>query len=90
MSLLRIFESAKKLGLPLIVTNTDGRDPMVILPLDQFEALAQAQEAPSIAEKMAETASPEVRSYEEMMPALKNDEISLEERFYLEPIDERS
>ncbi len=90
MSLLRIFESAKKLGLPLIVTDADGRDPMVILPLEQFEALAHAQEAPSLHEKKAEAASPEPRVLEEMMPTLKNDEISLEERFYLEPIDEQA
>ncbi len=90
MSLLRIFESAKKLSLPLIVTDTDGRDPMVILPLEQFEALAHAQEAPSTAEKRPESASPQLHSLEEIMPPLKNDEISLEERFYLEPIDEQS
>lgn len=90
MSLLRIFASAKKLGLPLIVTDTDGRDPMVILPLEQFEALAHAQEAPVLQEKRTETVSLEMQSLEGVMPPLKNDEISLEERFYLEPIDEQS
>ncbi len=45
MSLQRIFESARKLGLPVIVTDLSGRDPMVVLPLEQFEAMAGAGEA---------------------------------------------
>ncbi len=44
MSLQRIFESARKLGLPVIVTDPAGREPMVVLPLEQFEAMAGAGE----------------------------------------------
>lgn len=39
MSLQRVFESARKLGLPVVVTDPSGREPFVLLPLDQFEAL---------------------------------------------------
>ena len=48
MSLQRIFESARKLGLPVIVTDPAGREPMVVLPLEQFEAMAGAGEVREI------------------------------------------
>ena len=43
MSMQRILQSARKLGTPIIVTDPVGREPMVILPLEQFESMAMAQ-----------------------------------------------
>ena len=40
MSMQRVLETARKLGLPVIVTDPAGREPFVLLPLDQFEAMA--------------------------------------------------
>jgi hypothetical protein len=125
MSLQRIFESARKFGVPVIVTDPAGRDPLVVLPLEQFEALSESgpSEAkpavripvstprraevskPSVskeirhveeilAERAAEMAQPRV---DEVVSALESgaapqgagtSEISLEERFYLEPVDD--
>lgn len=39
MSLQRVFEAARKMGSPVIVTDVGGRDPLVVVPLEQFEAL---------------------------------------------------
>ncbi len=39
MSMQRVLETARKFGLPVIVTDVAGRDPMVMMPLEQFEAL---------------------------------------------------
>lgn len=106
MSLQRIFESARKLGLPVIVTDLSGRDPMVVLPLEQFEAMAGAGEAreptpiemphPSKREMVPESAviSPvslaiEVHSSVPDQVASSSSEISLEEGFYLEQIDDQ-
>ena len=40
MSLQRVLETARKMGVPVIVTDSAGLDPIVILPLEQFEAMA--------------------------------------------------
>ncbi|MDQ7814514.1 MAG: hypothetical protein RDU25_01780 [Patescibacteria group bacterium] len=40
MSLQRIIESARKLGVPIIMTDPAGREPLVIVSLEQFEAMA--------------------------------------------------
>jgi hypothetical protein len=118
MSLQRIFESARRLGVPVIVTDPSGREPMVVLPLEQFEAMATAGEAapraPSLKEEKPEVSyipsaqsqtSEAVRIQEkplnreenvlakEEMPNISADlagmeEIPLEERFYLEPVEE--
>ncbi|MCC7357660.1 hypothetical protein IT408_04120 [Candidatus Uhrbacteria bacterium] len=45
MSFQRVFESARKLGLPVIVTDPSGHEPFVLLPLDQFEALTGESES---------------------------------------------
>jgi len=39
MSMQRVFEMARKMGLPVVVTDVTGREPFVLLPLDQFEAM---------------------------------------------------
>lgn len=42
MSLQRIFELVKRQGLPLVMTDGQGRDPVIVLPLDVYEALVEA------------------------------------------------
>lgn len=123
MSLQRVFESARKLGLPVVVTDPAGREPMVVLSLEQFEAMAGSTEnvsdeprstlppkAPKNNRKAPETLveptltdlpgyengnkSSEQRS-EPVMDEIQvqnqqNPEISLDERFYLEPLEDGS
>lgn len=123
MSLQRVFESARKLGLPVVVTDPAGREPMVVLSLEQFEAMAGATDnvtevsRPIPASKplkpgRKDTDMPVVSgqtglsSYENelpksedrpeptleeiQVPSQSNPEISLDERFYLEPLEDGS
>ncbi len=39
MSIHRVLETARRLGLPVIFTDDAGREPMVVVPLEQFEAM---------------------------------------------------
>jgi len=115
MSLQRIFESARKLGVPVIMTDPAGREPLVVLPLEQFEAMAGVAvgQAPKIASKPTQKSKEELR-VEEILAAkatevsearmeeavadlieqgievAENPEITLEERFYLEPLEDGS
>ncbi len=75
MSLQRIFNVARKLGTPIIMTDAAGLEPLVILPLDQFEAMAGV------------TSDGEVKI---SPPIVQNEmeEIPLEDTFYLEPVDQ--
>ncbi|MDO8618137.1 MAG: hypothetical protein Q7N87_04615 [Candidatus Uhrbacteria bacterium] len=43
MSWQRILELARQRGLPVIVTDIGGREPMAILPLEEYERLAEGQ-----------------------------------------------
>jgi hypothetical protein len=92
--LQHVFESARRLGMPVIVTDPSGRDPMVVLPLDQFEAMTEGG-APtqkvslpkSVPEPVKTTPFPPL--VEEISPAApENAEMSLDERFYLEPVED--
>jgi nicotinamidase-related amidase len=118
MSLQRVLEIARKNGMPVIITDDSGRDPMVILPLEQFEAMtfstqsiAQSTQYPvhssqsmkesplvarnselddAIAEMTAERLKNRVEETAIQLESLADQgsdspEISLEERFYLEP-----
>ncbi|MCR4278734.1 MAG: hypothetical protein NUV81_02400 [bacterium] len=40
MSWTRILNTARRNGIPLIVTDSNGDEPMVVLPLEQFEAMS--------------------------------------------------
>jgi len=103
MSMQRVFESARKLGVPIILTDPSGRDPMVILPLEQFEAMAGESHpvAPSQAPAVPLNKAPEPqrspvmgltpeeqKSFEALL--MENPDIPVEERFYLEPVDDGS
>ncbi len=45
MSLQHVLEVARKNGMPVIITDDSGREPMVIMPLEQFEAMAFSTQA---------------------------------------------
>lgn len=101
MSFQRILDAARRLGTPVIVTDVAGREPMVLVPLDMFEALAGASsengKAPAPAmqyDAVPERPVPptprpsESEPTPEELSALVGQEISLEDRFYLEPVDD--
>lgn len=117
MSLQRVFESARKLGVPVIVTDPGGREPMVVMPLEQFEAMAgesasapvaksgpaptfqKSKEELRVEQILADQASHVTKDRMEEVAGefakapsggSENLEISLEERFYLEPVDDEA
>ncbi|MCC7522642.1 hypothetical protein IT407_02495 [Candidatus Uhrbacteria bacterium] len=101
MSFQRIFETARRMGSPLVVTDPAGREPMVVMTLEAFERMGDG--LPSTTPKT--TTSPkttmpvqdEVRvepmsQINEMVIEVMGEpekaevsEISMEERFFLEP-----
>jgi len=83
MSLQNVFESARKMGVPVIVTDPSGREPMVVLPLEQFEAM-NGEEKARIPQNKPQFASP---VFEPSIPS-NFSEIPPEDRFYLEPVDD--
>jgi hypothetical protein len=106
MSMQRIFNVARKLGTPVIMTDPSGREPLVVLPLDQFEAMAgvsadqvenlpvEPQVAPVIQEKSDKNThnkakkEPAILINKELVAAVSElEDIPLEERFYLEPLE---
>lgn len=102
MSLQRVFESARKMGVPVIITDPSGREPMIVLPLEQFEAMAgetrgsatSTTSRPAPVQKSEEIHVNPIpglsKEAQESFDALvmENPEIPLEERFYLETVDE--
>jgi hypothetical protein len=117
MSLQRVFESARKLGVPVIMTDPAGREPMVVLTLEQFEAIAGTNEAVKepvqtngrrgrpASRRPAESPKDEDFIFQTDEPGSRpmpteplledfpsqaptEAEISLDERFYLEPLDD--
>ncbi|MCI0479814.1 hypothetical protein L0Y59_04685 [Candidatus Uhrbacteria bacterium] len=120
MSLQRVLETARKTGTPVILTDVAGREPLVILPLEQFEAMAgvgvdtgkhqssvRGQESgyspkkphtETVDEAFAEMAAERLKSRVEDVAVQieslveqggEKPEIPLEERFYLEPVDDK-
>ncbi len=96
MSIQHVFESARRLGLPVIVTDLGGRDPMVVLPLDQFEALASESPVKSLAKLEPQieprpTEAPNslrADNLDAFSDVAVNQDIPIDERFYLEPVDD--
>ncbi len=107
MSWQRILETARRRGLPLIVTDPAGREPVVILSLQEYERLSEERgpvapavppaDIPVRIERREPTvvptptpapSVPSVRSTVEPPSAPMTGEISLEERFYLEPVED--
>lgn len=96
MSIQHVFESARRLGLPVILTDIGGRDPMVVLPLDQFEAMAGESPVKPLAkpEPHQDVKRPEAlhglsaKDLEVLSKAAPAQDLPLDERFYLEPVDD--
>jgi hypothetical protein len=102
MSLQRIFELVKRQGLPLVMTDGQGRDPVIVLPLDVYEALVEAsggsaampgpvshEQEPVIVPVRDESSSsaPEANAVSDPTPDLLA-ELSTEERFYIDSLQE--
>ncbi len=107
MSWQRILESARRLGAPVIVTDIAGREPMVILPFEQYDRLLDGSQ-PSVRPAVSSTARKETvipikvelkaeNIVTEELPNLSSissaptqeaGDLTLEERFYLEPVEE--
>ncbi len=83
------------MGVPVIVTDPAGREPMILLPLEQFEAMAG--ESPVRREsgvgRRKEDAETQFSAPERSIPlnVAESSEsgIPLEDRFYLEPTDDQ-
>lgn len=111
MSWQRILETARKQGMPVIVTDIAGREPMVILPLEMYERLGEAHsvnrprvssaaeprsvEEKLVMEELAEMAAEDLQkkvdvALDQLSESAPEEpgELSVEERFYLEPVDE--
>ncbi len=82
MSIQPILETARKFGFPVILTDSAGREPYVLVPLEKFESLVQKSR---IGEPRLEAAGT-VESSQPSQETFEN--ISLEDRFYLEPLEE--
>lgn len=91
MSFQRILELARRQGAPLIVTDPAGRESMVVLPFDAYEALVEGVEAPVRSSASVPPPVPEpelvVSPSSESEPVAEA-EMSLEERFSIEPIED--
>jgi len=126
MSWQRIFRTARRLGSPVIFTDQAGNDPMIVLPLDDYERLIEQPSdfGPTTSLRVGRQFEPEaemeslfelpfeedmplpntenlaqkrpkgpVRPVEEEIPdqakdSPDNQEISLDERFYFEPLED--
>jgi len=90
MSLQRVLETARRTGTPVIVTDVAGREPLVVLPLEQFEALTGESKhvATEKGSARAEEVPLRIETLSVNLPT--GEDLSLEERFYLEPIEDKS
>ncbi len=97
----RLLRFAQRTGDRLIITDAQGKQPVVILSLDEYEALLGAQEAPP---KSRPAPAPQVAEEEEEVDLTKIEEAVAaankdftpktkgkvddggEEQFYLEPV----
>ena len=70
---------ARRQGMPLVVTDEAGKSPVVVLPLEVYEALIEG--GGSAPEIFKPTGIPN--------SSPKNIEISMEERFYIEPLEDQ-
>jgi len=88
MSFQRIFEMVRRQGMPLVVTDETGKEPVVVLPLEVYEALMEGESKPTPIREPLPTpvSSPIPSPREEQSPKV---EISLEERFYVEALEDQ-
>jgi hypothetical protein len=93
MSFQRIFETARRMGSPLVITDPAGREPMVVMTLEAFERMGDGLPVTSRKSKvesqpMPQTQEQEVVTFIEVMKEPEKaqvSEISMEERFFIEP-----
>jgi hypothetical protein len=123
MQLNRILETAARLGIPVVITNDRGESPQVVMPFEDFAAMAGVQGAGSLdsardrlrgqgtgdrtqtrrheaeeeiaetlanltAERLAEEARETARHYHADKGSEATDRSFLEEKFYLEPLED--
>lgn len=99
MSFQRMLEMARRHGMPIVVTDPNGKAPMVVLPLETYEALIGDGSDPQVASRksqvpMGEPIMVPVRDGSGSTPKQTEAEpenlaeLSMEERFYMEPLDE--
>jgi hypothetical protein len=88
MSFQRIFEMVRRQGMPLVVTDEAGKEPVVVLPLEVYEALVEGGESRPAPASPTMTPIQTPESSPRMQPVTK-DEISLEERFYVEALEDQ-
>lgn len=115
MSWQRILEVARRRGMPMIVTDIAGREPMVLLPFEQYERLDESVSTdqrgvivnmviPPITEPVVTEAAIDrmteqgvaarlqrkdaVAAVESAGDTATDEALDVEERFYLEPIEE--
>lgn len=68
MSWQRIIEVARKQGMPVIVTDVAGREPMVLLPLEGYERLVDGGGVPKNEEKPHVSAKNVEKQSEQAVP----------------------
>jgi len=117
MSLKNVLETARKLGIPVVITDEEGDAAQVVMPFEDFAALvgatspsprsnakpqatsrhAQAMEdevAQALAdltiERLNEQANVVAEHIEQEVEAAKPSEGFLEDKFYLEPLDDEA
>ena len=97
MSFQRMLEMARRHGMPLVVTDPNGKEPMVVLPLEVYEALVEGSPASVPTGPKRPASEPVVVPVRDgsvqAQPKPQNEpellaELSLEERFYIEPLEE--
>lgn len=97
MSFQRMLEMARRHGMPLVVTDPNGKEPMVVLPMEVYEALVEGGSVatPGPAKRpVNEPVVVPVRDASPVSPAKKANEpeilaeLSIEERFYIEPLED--
>ncbi len=114
MSFQRMFEMARRHGVPVVVTDKEGKDPMVILPLEVYEALtdgsapatrpsapapeasepivvpvrAGGESAPKSTGRLERMAVEVNRGFDEQVTQTDLADLSLEERFYIETMED--
>lgn len=73
---------ARRQGMPLVVTDEAGKSPVVVLPLEVYEAMFEGASEPE----------PVIQPIKHQAPVSeppKTIEITMEERFSIEPLDEQ-
>lgn len=99
MSFQRMLEMARRHGMPIVVTDPNGKEPMVVLPMEAYEALIGGGSGSQVASRklqvpMGEPIMVPVRDGSSPTPKPAEAEpenlaeLSMEERFYMEPLDE--